>query len=161
MIVHCLSGWNTFNGVILLCRGRCRWGFQERDQGHPDPVRQDPAGGRSTPLRVQEVRWTWSPRSLPEVLPLNPPYALIINGRTRDLSRVLCVFEAVEFRVSKGQIEAFYTFLNGEKVQFSFLPLCEGASVSLVLRRTPWDWTEDTGMEWPRVKIIWWKLCVK
>lgn len=64
---------------------RCGWGFQEGDQGHPDPVWQDPAGCRSTSLRVQEVRWTWSPRPLPEVLPLIPLYIFIINWRNTIL----------------------------------------------------------------------------
>lgn len=82
--LDCILLWILIWTNLYLFYCRCGWGFQEGDQGHPDPVWQDPAGCRSTSLRVQEVRWTWSSRPLPEVLPLIHVYIFIINWRNKE-----------------------------------------------------------------------------
>ena len=65
-----------FNNSWFVGFCSCGWGFQKRDPWHPCSVRPFPACGRPTPLRGQEIWWTWCPISLPEVLPLNFPFAL-------------------------------------------------------------------------------------
>ena len=66
----------SFNNSWFVGFFSCGWGFQKRNPWHPCPVRPFPACGRPTPLRGQEIWWTWCPISLPEVLPLNFPFAL-------------------------------------------------------------------------------------
>jgi hypothetical protein len=47
-----------------------RRGRQEGGQGHLRPLRPHPPRRRPQALRAQEVWWTWSPRQVPEVIPL-------------------------------------------------------------------------------------------
>lgn len=99
----------------LCCR--CGWGFQEGDQGHPDPVRQDLAGRWPTSLRVQEVRWTWSPRPLPEVLPLIPLYIFIINWRNKII--LLCLLFLIQpHRPITAALEGKLVRFNWTKIPY-------------------------------------------
>lgn len=75
--------WFTITNPTCFFPSRCRWVLKEGDQGHLDPVRQDPAGCRPSSLRVQEVRWTRSPCPLPEVLPLTSLHFHVIKLREK------------------------------------------------------------------------------
>lgn len=79
----------------------CGWGFQKRDPWHPCPVRPFPACGRPTPLRGQEIWWTWCPISLPEVLPLNFPFTLSWSSIKciNLMELVLVIFVWIEWSV--------------------------------------------------------------